>query len=477
LSLESLEITSLCTIIAPIIAERDSGRLTVVLRDRRTDLWWAQGDLVLAATTAPSLSLGAFLEKGGHIAPGAGTALSGIDGADLALRFFEASLVSSDRAGPLLREWIESLVLPLFSLEEGNCAWESGEAIDPERRVFLPSMAALVLEGIRGISSGLALKRSIGDLTRRIEFAREPRFTLDAVPLNDDERRLSETLVEPAAIGDFLKKAGRESVLAVRVAVELLTLGVWEIERPDQKHEDKDEMERSERDLAIMSTLGTSDERSLRAFAFARHAERSDYYKLLDLPKGTTRSNIVANYERLRKMFEPSTYPVILRPILTETIQTLDRAHEVLTSTAKRTEYDRLMSQGRGSDMRAVHKMIVRRSIAETNFAKARDLVTEGEYHGAMMLLRQSVTYVPDFAEAWFLLSTCQQKNPKWKREAMESLQRAISANPNFTEAILTLGDLYRSAGLTARARACYEDVIAIEPENGEAKLRLKSLK
>jgi tetratricopeptide (TPR) repeat protein len=477
LSLESLEITPLCTVIAPIISERDSGRLTVVVRDRRTDLWWVQGDLVLASTSAPALSIGAFLEKGGHIAPGAGAALREIDGPDLALRFFDASVVGSDRAGPLLREWIEGVVLPLFSLEEGNCAWIPGDALEPERRVFIPSTAALVLEGIRGISSGLALKRSIGDLTRRIEFAREPRFTLDVIPVNDDERRLAETLSEAATIGDFVKRAGREAVLAVRVAVEMLSLGIYEIERADQKHEDKEEIERSARDLAIMSSLGTSDERSLRAFAFARHAERSDYYKLLDLPKGTTRSNIVANYERLRKLFDPSSYPVVLRPILNETIQTLDRAHDVLTSTAKRGEYDRLMSQGRGSDMRAVHKMIVRRSIAEANFTKARELVTEGEYHGAMMLLRQSVTYVPDYAEAWFLLSTCQQKNPNWKREAMESLQRAISANPNFTEAILTLGDLYRSAGLTARARACYEDVIAIEPENGEAKLRLKSLK
>jgi len=277
LSLESLEITPLCSVIAPIIAERDSGRMTVVSRDRRTELWWAQGDLVLASTTAPALSLGAFLERGGHIAPGAGARLQGIDGADLALRFFDASMVSSDRAGPLLREWIESVVLPLFSLEEGHCAWESGEAIDPERRVFLPSMAALVLAGIRGITSGLALKRSIGDLSRHVEFAREPRFTLDAVPLNDDERRIAETLAEPTAISDYLKRAGRESVLAVRVAVELLTLGVWEIERHDQKHEDKQEMERSERDLSIMSTLGTSDERSLRAFAFARHPERSDH--------------------------------------------------------------------------------------------------------------------------------------------------------------------------------------------------------
>jgi tetratricopeptide (TPR) repeat protein len=477
LSLTSLEITSLCEIIAPIVTERDGGRLTVVSRDRRVDLWWVQGDLVLASTSSPGISLGAFLEKGGHVAAGAAAALDGTEPADVALRFFESALVTSDRAGPLLREWTESVVLPLFSLEEGNCAWEAGAALDPERRVFIPSTASLILAGIRGISSGLALKRSVGDLARRIRFAREPRFTLDVLPVLEDERRIAESLTEPATIADFVKRTGRESVLAVRVAIEMLTLGVFEIERADQEHDDKEDVERSERDLAIMSSLSTADERSLRAFAFARHAERSDYYKLLDLPKGTTRSNIVGNYERLRKMFEPSTYPIVLRPILNETIQTLDRAHDVLTNNAKRAEYDRLMAQGRGNDMRAVHKMLVRRNIAESNFAKARELVVTGDYHGAMMLLRQTVTYVPDYAEAWFLLSTCQQKNPHWRREAMESLQRAISANPNFTEAILTLGDLYRSAGLTARARACYEDVIAIEPENGEAKTRLKSLK
>lgn len=477
MSLTSLEISPLSEIVAPIVADRESGRLTIVSRDRRVDLWWVQGDLVLASTASTGLSLASFLENGGHVAPGAAAPLGLADPADIALRFFELSLVTSDRAGPLLREWTESVVLPLFSLDEGNCAWESGAALEPERRVFIPSTASLLLTGIREISSGLALKRSLGDVTRRIRFAREPRFTLDVLPLHDDERRIAETLAEPASVADFVKRAGRESVLAVRVAIEMLTLGVFEVERPDQEHDDKEEVERSERDLAIMSSIGTGDERSLRAFAFARHAERSDYYKLLDLPKGTTRSNIVSNYERLRKMFDPAGYPAILRPLLNETIQTLDRAHDVLTNSAKRAEYDRLMAQGRGSDMRAVHKMLVRRSIAESNFAKARELVVTGDYHGAMMLLRQTVTYVPDYAEAWFLLSTCQQKNPHWRREAMESLQRAISANPNYSEAILTLGDLYRNAGLSARARACYEDVIAIEPENGEAKTRLKSLK
>lgn len=477
MSLTSLEITPLCEVIAPIIAERDSGRMTIVARESRVDLWWAQGDLVLAATGSRGISLASFLERGGHVAPGGAAALDGVEPTDIALKFFELALVPSEKAGPLLREWIETLVRPLFSLDDGTCAWESGSLLEPERRAFIPSTASLLLEGIRGISSGLALKRSLGDITRRIRIARESRFTLDHLPVTADERRMAESLAEPATIGDFVKRAGRESGLAVRVVIEMLTLGIFELEADDEEHDDKEAMERSERDLAIMSSLGTADERALRAFAFARHAERSDYYTLLDLPKGATRASIVSNYERLRKLFEPSAYPAVLRPLLNETVQTLDRAHSVLTDGARRAEYDRLMAQGRGSDMRAVHKMLVRRSIAESNFAKARDLVVAGDYHGAMMLLRQTVTYVPDYAEAWFLLSTCQQKNPHWRREAMESLQRAISANPNYTEAILTLGDLYRQAGLTARARGCYEDVVAIEPENGEAKLRLKSLR
>ena len=479
MSLERLEITPVSAVIGPIVADRDSGCLTIVSHNARTDLWWSQGDLVLATTNARESSLAAYLARNGHITSDTAASLQVDDPADIALRFFDSGLVPTDRVGPLLREWTASIVVPLFSLEEGTSAWEGGTALEPERRIFIPSSAGIILDGIRSITSGLALKRSLGDTSRRIRLAREPRFDLDILPLLDAERRVVSGLDEPKTIAEFLKQLPRESSLAARVVIEMLTLGTFEVEHPEEERESPEEMERSERDLAIMSALGPSDDRSLRAFAFARHAQSSDYYKILDLPRGATRANIVANYERLRKLFEPATYPPVLRSFLTETLQVLDRGHEVLTSTAKRAEYDRLMAQGRGNDPRAVHRMLVRRSIAESNVVKARELIVSGDYYGAVVLLKQSVNYVPDFADAWFLLGTCQQRNPnqKWQRDAMESLQRAISANSNHTEAILTLGDLYRGAGLSARARACYEDVISIEPENGEAKTRLKSLK
>ena len=82
-----------------------------------------------------------------------------------------------------------------------------------------------------------------------------------------------------------------------------------------------------------------------------------------------------------------------------------------------------------------------------------------------------------DNAEAWFLLGTCQERNPKWRREAAESFQMALSVDPNYIDAMISLGDVYKSEGLVSRAQSCYEDVVKISPDNQQAKSRLQGLK
>ncbi|MCA1732742.1 MAG: tetratricopeptide repeat protein, partial [Acidobacteria bacterium] len=72
---------------------------------------------------------------------------------------------------------------------------------------------------------------------------------------------------------------------------------------------------------------------------------------------------------------------------------------------------------------------------------------------------------------------TCLEQNPKWRREAVEAFQRALSIDPNAVDALLSLGDLYKNQGMTARAIACYEDALQIDPENALAKTRLKNVK
>ena len=93
------------------------------------------------------------------------------------------------------------------------------------------------------------------------------------------------------------------------------------------------------------------------------------------------------------------------------------------------------------------------------------------------MLLKQAVDFAPDMADAWFLLGSCQERNPKWRRDAAESFQKALSIDPNHVEAMISLGDLYKLEGLTSRAQTCYEDALKIAPDNQQAKNRLTALK
>jgi hypothetical protein len=69
----------------------------------------------------------------------------------------------------------------------GRAAFTDDVAIEPEKRVFLQSTAVLILEGIRSITNGLVLRRSLGDLARQIEVARDARDRLRRLDAELDE--------------------------------------------------------------------------------------------------------------------------------------------------------------------------------------------------------------------------------------------------------------------------------------------------
>ena len=156
----------------------------------------------------------------------------------------------------------------------------------------------------------------------------------------------------------------------------------------------------------------------------------------------------------------------------------IDEAFGTLKDAVRRQAYDRLLNQrsgGGGAD--ELQKRVTRRAIAEQNFYKARDLSIVGDYYGAIVLLKQAVEYAPDHAEAWYLLGSCQERNPKWRRDAAESIQRSLSIDPNNVDALISLGDVYMAEGLASRAQSCYEDVLKIVPDNQQAKSRLTGIK
>lgn len=476
MSLERIEITPVAVIVGEILQSRRTGYLTIIRAPLRKVLYWSQGELVLITSSAPEDSLADFLVRRGILQPDSAAQMVTDDPTDAAAKFQESGLLELSWRQTLLREWLTAQFVPLFSLDEGTAAFSEDEPLVPEKRVFLLSPETLVLEGIRSITNGLVLRRSLGDLKREIAPARQSRLSIEATPLSESERRIAESLRERQTIEAFLKQFATESVTAAKVVIAMMALGLFAI--VDQTSEEVPEINTADmqRDLELLAAIGSSDQRSLRAVALSRQLTSMDHYQVLDVPRAASRAQIITASEEHKKRYDPATYP----PIVRESIQTINRRIDEATLTlrdpVRRQAYDKLMHQQGGRGQPEMQKRLTQRVIAEQNFEKAKELSITGDYYGAIVLLRQAVEFAPDHAPAWYLLGQCQERNPKWRRDAAESYQRALSIDPNDVDSLISLGDLYRAEGMASRAQACYEDVLKIQADNQQARSRLQHM-
>lgn len=477
MSLDRLEITPFAVIAGDVLQGRRSGYLTIIRPPVRKTLFWAQGELVMIVSDSPEDSLAAFLVRRGVINADRGAQLAS-EPHEVVARWHESGLLDLSARQTLLREWTAAQFIPLFSLDEGTAAFTEDEAMPPEKRVFLQSTAALLLEGVRSITNGLVLRRSLGDLKREIEINRNSRFAIEAIALTDAERRIATSLHGPMPIETFLKQFGNDSVNAAKVVIGLLALGVYAVVQHRSEAAPEVSYDDMQRDLELLAAIGSSDQRSLRVVAFSRQLPSMDHYQVLDVPRAATRAQIISAADLLKKKYDPATYPPIVREAVLSIDRRIDEAVSVLKEAVKRSAYDKIiLGRGPTTGDASIHQRLTQRSIAEQNFNHAKELTTKGDYYGAIVLLKQTVQYVPDHSEAWALLGACQERNPNWRREAAESFQMALSVDPNNVEALISLGDLYKTEGMISRAQTCYEDALKIAPENQQAKSRLSALK
>lgn len=475
MSLQRLELTPFSSLLAEIITEKKTGYLTVHAGGARRNIYWSLGEIVMVTSDAPEDSLADYLVRKELIDANAGRRLAESDPVELVLHFHDLELSTPSSRQSILREWVASIIVPLFAMDQGTAAFTPDDPLDPDRRIFV-STPAIVLQGVRDITNGLILRRSLGDLKRDIGHAPEPRFSLERLPLLDDERRIAESLNEPKPIEAFLKEFPGDSLTTARVVIALLTLGVFAVLEPANVRSAEIDDEQTQKDLQLLAVLGPGDARSLQAVALARQMGGFDLYRVLDVPRAALRAQIVKKAEDLKQQYDPAKFPPITREYIDTIRRKVDEALHVLSDPSRRAEYDKMMAASRRDDTISVQQRLTRRSIAEQNFRRAQELSITGDYWGAIVLLRQAVEFAPDHSTAWYLLGTCLEQNPKWQREAVEAYQRSLSLDPNYIEAMLSLGDLYRKQGMVSRAVACYEDALQIDGENALAKARLKNV-
>ncbi len=478
LSLERVENRPVPLIVGEILADRQSGTLAIVHDGLHRTLFWANGELIMVSSANPDESLASYLMRTNDISLADAQTLAAGEPHEAAARLEDSGLLTSQPRQQRLREWLAALTIPLFNLPEGTAIVTHEEPLDPINRIFLPSTEALVLEAIRSISNGLVIRKSLSDLKREIVAVREPRIAMEFLPLNVLEQKVLSESLETQTIETALRRYPADSAAVAKAIVGLMAVGLVEVVQ-ERRAETGPSFEDTQKDMMLLATIGSDDQRSLQVVRRARELPSIDHYKVLEVPRAASRAQIVARAEELKARYLNAAYPPVVHEYVTAIRNRIEEALNVLTHPLKRPEYDQVLSAAGGGnvDQQIAQQRLTRRAMAEQNYRKADELHVRGDYYGAIILLRQAVDFTPNHDKAWYLLGLCELKNPRWRRKAVESFQKALAINPNDIAILLSMGDLYRVEKMYSRAESCYEDILRINPDHVEAKARLKKLK
>lgn len=188
-----------------------------------------------------------------------------------------------------------------------------------------------------------------------------------------------------------------------------------------------------------------------------------------------------AIHERAR-LFHPDN---ALRPLLADTRDALEvlfrrvrQAEKVFRSAESRRAYD----QAQGGEVQSVTvastgpALELQREMARKNYVRARELCEMEDYYPAYEMIRQSIEFDPERSEYWILLSRVQRKNPRWLRQASETLRRAVAKLPDSADLWFELSECFVLERNEPERVKALREVLRIDPQNRRAQSALAEI-
>lgn len=146
-------------------------------------------------------------------------------------------------------------------------------------------------------------------------------------------------------------------------------------------------------------------------------------------------------------------------------------ADRAFATSASRQEYDRGLARGTISAPVSFGEPTpeVQKQVAKANYQRARTLVEMEDYYPAYEMLRQAVEFDPEKPEYWTFLAKVQSRNPKWIRQATETLRRAAARLPESVEIWLALADACAAERNETERVKALKEVLKLDPGNRKA--------
>lgn len=205
--------------------------------------------------------------------------------------------------------------------------------------------------------------------------------------------------------------------------------------------------------------------------------QKLDFFEILGVPRTATRDQAKAAFFRLARQYHPDTATdrndVELAGLHADLTSILNEAHATLENDTSRASYLESLVHG-GVEPVDVAPIFQ----AEEDFLRATIMVKARKYEDALTLLDSAIAVIPKEADfiawrAWARFGASKNKRADYE-QCMAECMEAVKLSPHCSAGHLFIGQMSKLTGDQKRAEKAFKAVLAIEPDNIEARRELR---
>jgi serine/threonine protein kinase len=506
-----LDANGLFRLMREIHAESKSGHIHFSHGHERRSLRFVKGQVILGTSDVLGEHLGDTMVRHGFLSkPDLDRAVAIVlrDRKRLGVVVTELGILDKRRLREAIGLYIREILLNAVDRSHGKFVFEESgaEPLTEEDLASPVPTGELILHAAHRIEDPVVVRGVLGDVDRILVPSTNPRlraqsitltptdgfvlsridgilsarnvFGLIPLPLEETERSLFRLLCIGAVEYDGVAHttappratAGIPATTAPRTAASGMARGL------------EKEREELHRDAARRAT----EARRRELLDVYEGLKSRNHFELLGVRTDATEEQIKDAYLRLSRLVRPdlNADPSLadLRDKRETAFRHLSEVYEVLRNPTSRTQYQRALdgSTSVPPPPRASTPASTPNEPHGTSGSidDAEQLLNDGKYWDAIQLLESEIPRVEGRAKcrAKVTLARAYLKNPKWQKRAEDVLHRVVQENPDYTEAYVVLGNLYRGSQMKNRALAMYRKALELEPGLPEARAGLEAL-
>lgn len=472
---QPLRAGALPEILSDVYVERRTGLLRFERPEDRCEVRFVRGHIVYAAATARALQLGEVLVAEGLLSPehlGEATRVVVEQGHRLGEALQQLGLVDQELLEDFLSIHVREILVHVFSWSAG--AWQFEEQ-DPDTRLapdfpLKMSTGELVMEAVRRVPQGGAVRFALGDLERVLLPSTEPLVRFQRISLDPTDAfvlsRVDGTLSARQVLE--ITPLPRERVEASLVG--LLATGMIEAAAPEPSGAELEAQARRQEILDFHAGLA-----------------RRSHADVLGVSPQATGAEIKAAYFRLARRFHPDVHhaPALadLRERLEQIFGRVTQAYEALRDADTRRLQPlggALAGAGRpaGAATAAAGGPGPPAPSGEELLRSAEGRFAEGRYWECVALAETALRYEDRALQvrARVLLARAYLSHAGTEKQAEQVLLAALRDAPDHVDALVLLGRAYERAGVKTRAAGMYHRALELRPRHREALQALEAL-